>query len=526
MVILIIAIIAVIGIVIFQWKSFSNTRHDIEELEKFFPNINSVNLHESTISKADLSIRDRLKSIAENPPGNKVEANMTDDDMNVSLIYNTTGSAAFKQVVVETNEYLCKNAGTSADLGVLQDICDKKLEVKENVARSTLNLPLFIGLGGTFFGIIIGVIGFAMDLNSLFGATNFSESEVAVTASVPAKNEVIKEIQSTDQTFLTKHEGSNETNSLQFLLYGIGCAMIASLFGLSLTVWNTAFNYKKATADLDTKKNEYFDFLRRELMPTLANSMTSSLNSLKGVLGHFVDKFGRNLDAYADSADLLNDNLEKQHLVLTQIQDLGMTRMANKIASTFVQLNDVADALNTFQQYQQGLNVTMQQVQSGVAQIETLIMKFDNFIGALSSVANAQSATMALQQQFKEAIEQHFPIGSDGREMWRKEFDHLLEDAQKVTGQLNMQLAQNTGYVQQFVNDNTRFFASFDDMRSVLASLVEYARVQGECYRDLKDEMLSLRKDTKDSQKETAELHRSMLEAVKVMTKVVKDLKE
>lgn len=524
--ILIIAIIAVIGIVIFQWISFSKTRHDIEEMEKFFPNINSVSLHESTISKTDLSNRDRLKSIAENPPVKKDEANMTPDEMNVSLIYNTTGSAAFKQVVIETNEYLCKNVGTSADLGVLQDICEKKLEVKENAARSTLNLPLFIGLGGTFIGIIIGVIGFAMDLNSLFGTTKSNERVVVTTTQLSDSDAVISENYSPDQSTPTPTEEKNETNSLQFLLYGIGCAMIASLFGLSLTVSNTAFAYKKATADIDTKKNEYFDFLRRELMPTLANSMTSSLNSLKGVLGHFVDKFGRNLDAYADSAELLNDNLEKQHLVLTQIQELGVTRMATRITSAFAQLSAAADALNTFYQYQQGLNVTMQQVQAGVSQIETLITKFDNFIGALSSVANAQGTAITLQQQFKEAIEQHFPTGADGREIWRKEFDHLLEDAQKVTGQLNNQLAQNTGYVQQFVNENSRFFSSFDEIHSVLTSLVEYARIQGECYRDLKDEMLSLRKDTKDSQKETAELHRSMIEAVKAMTRAVKDLKD
>ncbi|MCM1141176.1 MAG: hypothetical protein NC453_21630 [Muribaculum sp.] len=521
MVILIIAIVAVVGIVIFQWKSFSETKKGIDALKSFFPDITKVYLHESTIDKSDLKSRDRLKDIAQNPPGKKDVSSMTDDDLNVSLIYNTTGSPAFKEVVVETNEYLCKNAGTSADLGVLQDICEKKLEVKENAVRSTLNLPLFIGLGGTFIGIIIGVIGFAMDLNSLFDTTSKSQ-ETEIVSTMPSTSGSTTQIQTTTE----ESSSSDDTNSLQFLLYGIGCAMIASLFGLSLTVANTAFNYKKATANLDTKKNEYFDFLRRELMPTLATSMSSSLNSLKGVLGHFVDKFGRNLDAYADSADLLNDNLEKQHLVLTQIQDMGMTRMANKVASAFTQLSDAADALNTFQQYQQGLNVTMQQVQAGVAQIETLIAKFDNFIGALSSVANAQGATMALQQQFKEAIEQHFPTGSDGREIWRKEFDHLLEDAQRVTGQLNNQLAQNTGYVQQFVNDNTRFFASFDEMRSVLASLVEYARVQGECYRDLKDEMLSLRKDTKDSQKETAELHRSMIEAVKAMTKAVKDLKD
>lgn len=527
MVILIIAIIAVIGIILFQCKSFSKTKKDIKELSSFFPEIGNVSLRESTINKDDLKSRDQLRKIAKNPPIKKDNINMTDDDMNVSLIIyntaNTKASSAFEQVVVETNEYLCKNSGTSADLGILQDICEKKIEVKENAVRSTLNLPLFIGLGGTFIGIIIGVIGFAMDLNSLFGTAQSPKTEIVTNASL--SGDVVTERSKSDKKG-SDGTNSKETNSIQFLLYGIGCAMGASLLGLFLTVINTAFSYKKATANLDTKKNEYFDFLRRELMPTLANSMTSSLNSLKGVLGHFVDEFGQNLDAYADSAKLLNDNLEKQHLVLTQIQRLGMTKMANQVASAFVQLNDAADALNTFQQYQQGLNATMQQVQSGVAQIETLVTKFDNFINALNSVANAQEIAMTLQQEFKEAIEQHFPTGAEGREMWRKGFDHLLEDAQKVTGQLNDQLAQNTSYVQQFVNENSRFFSSFDEMRSVLTSLVEYARFQGECYRDLKDEMLSLRKDTKDSQKETAELHRSMIEAVKAMTKVVKESKD
>ena len=357
----------------------------------------------------------------------------------------------------------------------------------------------------------------------MFDSTS-SSPEIEQTINAPVGNESVPTISAVESQ--QTEPSSDETNSLQFLLYGIGCAMAASLCGLVLMVINTAINYRKATADLDTKRNEYFDFLRRELMPTLANSMSSSLNSLKSVLGHFVDKFGKNLDAYADSAELLNENLEKQHLVLTQIQDMGMTRMANRVASAFVQLNEAADALNTFHQYQQDLNTTIHQVHGGVAQIDTLIAKFDNFISALSSVANAQGTAIALQQQFKEAIEQHFPTGADGREMWRKEFDNLLTDAQTVSRQLNSQLTQNTSYVQQFVSDNSKFFTSFDEMRSVLAALVEYSKAQSECYKDLKDEILSLRKDTKDSQRETAELHKSLLEAVKAMTKAVKDLKD
>ena len=57
-------------------------------------------------------------------------------------------------------------------------------------------------------------------------------------------------------------------------------------------------------------------------MPTLSNSMASSLNSLKGVLGEFIGKFGHNLDAYANSAELLNDNIEKQHLLLVEINNM------------------------------------------------------------------------------------------------------------------------------------------------------------------------------------------------------------
>lgn len=527
MIILIIAIVAVVGIVWFQWRCFQNTQREIKELNSFFPSIERVSLKECTINKGDIANRDALQRVAKNPPYLKDDDEKSDDDIDVSLIIADGGSQAFKDVVIETNEYLCKNVGTSADLGVLQDICDKKLDVKENAAKSTLNLPLFIGLGGTFIGIIIGVFGFALDLNSLFDTTSSKDvKEDIVTTEIIADNTPSVE-QSSEMIENEETKGSDDsTNSLQFLLYGIACAMVASLCGLGFTVYNTAYRYKKATADLDTKRNEYFDFLRRELMPTLANSMSSSLNSLKSVLGHFVDKFGRNLDAYADSAELLNENLEKQHLVLTQIQDLGMTRMANRVASAFVQLNEAADALSTFHQYQQGLNSTIQQVQGGVSQIEALINRFDNFISALNSVANAQSATISLQQQFKDAIEQHFPTGSEGREMWRKEFDHLLNDAQTVSQQLNAQLTQNTNYVQQFVTDNTRFFTSFDELHTVLTALVDYSKAQSECYKDLKDEILSLRKDTKDSQKETAELHKSLLDAVKAMTKAVKDLKD
>lgn len=177
----------------------------------------------------------------------------------------------------------------------------------EDDIHNSLNVPLYLGLAGTFIGIITGLMG--VNFNQIFGVTS-------------------------------------NLNGLQHLLYGVVAAMCASLLGLGFTVYNSAVSYKVAVAKSNEGKEYYMNFLRRELMPLLSNSMASSLNSLKGVLGHFVDKFGRNLDAYADSAELLNDNLEKQHLVLSEINKLSLTQTANKIAETFMQLKDSANSFN------------------------------------------------------------------------------------------------------------------------------------------------------------------------------------
>ena len=51
MLILIIAIVAVIGILWLQFKCFNSTKDGIEELNNFFPSIDKVSLKECTTNK-------------------------------------------------------------------------------------------------------------------------------------------------------------------------------------------------------------------------------------------------------------------------------------------------------------------------------------------------------------------------------------------------------------------------------------------------------------------------------------------
>lgn len=129
----------------------------------------------------------------------------------VELIKSDGGSDSFHEVINETNSYLCKNVGTSADFAILEDICNSKIDSIESEIHNSLNVPLYLGLGGTFIGIIVGLAGIVFNLDTLFGAGS------AQAATSPLRN----------------------------LLLGVVIAMIASFVGLGLMTWNSAIEYKK-----------------------------------------------------------------------------------------------------------------------------------------------------------------------------------------------------------------------------------------------------------------------------------------
>lgn len=500
---LIIAVGVVVGIVICQVISFIVTRQKIKELKTLFASIDLLELRRVSVTSKILRNKTLLSKFLDEQQNNKEQSrevikalNEVDDEeedsdsMNLSILTfskHNNSNNRFSKILYRTNEYLAKNTGTSAELSVLEDICDSQKDSLDDEIHNSLNVPLYLGLAGTFIGIITGLIG--IDFQLIFNDTK------------------------------------GNMDGLQDLLYGIVTAMTASFLGLGLTVYNSAISYKRALSTSNDGKEDYMNFLRRELMPLLSSSMASSLNSLKGVLGHFVDKFGRNLDAYADSAELLNDNLERQHLVLHELNQLSLTKTANEIARVFAQLNNASESFSVFHQYQEDLNSTISSISNLTIQIQNILNRFNEFSTGLELVIKNQSQTNELQQEFKSAIATHFPTGSEAREIWRNEYDLLMSESQKVAKVLSGQLASSTEYIQHFVENNQEFFNTFSNLQEVLSSLTQYTNVQAQCYRDLKGEIANLRKDYKDAQLESIELNKAILKAVGEMTKAIKEKK-
>lgn len=506
---IIVATIIVLIVIGFQIKSFLATRKKIHELISFFPNINAVSILKSSIRDWDTESPQSLARFLKSPRARVVNEGINhdtgssdeDDDVDslsspkfeytdIDLIKTEGGSEPFKEVINETNSYLCKNVGTSADFAILENICNSKIDTIESEIHNSINVPLYLGLGGTFIGIVVGLAGIVFNLDTLFGV-----------------------------------ESAAATSPLRNLLLGVVIAMVASFVGLALMTWNSAVEYKKALRICDKDKISYFDFLRRELMPTLSNSMASSLNSLKSVLGEFIGKFGRNLTAYNNSAELLTTNIEQGHLLLVEINKMNQTQMATTIADTFNQLKESSQALTTFHKYQNDLNDTIEQVGSAVSRIDNIISSFDNFSKSLALVVENQSAATELQTQFQAAIEKHFPLGSEARDIWRKEFDELTSDAKAVTDELNSQLKASTEYIKLFTENNKDSFVALANLGNVLDSLVKYSNVQASCYKDLKDEIQSMKQHQSNIQAEQSKLNADLLTAVREMISAIKTMK-
>ena len=189
---IIVAAIIVLIVLYFQIISFNETRKKIQELISFFPNINSISIFKSSIKKSDIESTQALQKFIESPR-KRVEAiemledesedeedKFEDDDASfevqrdeytdVDILKAQSGSEPFKEVISETNSYLCKNVGTSADFAILEDICNSKIDAIETEIQNSLNVPLYLGLGGTFIGIIVGLAGIVFNLDTLFGA--------------------------------------------------------------------------------------------------------------------------------------------------------------------------------------------------------------------------------------------------------------------------------------------------------------------------------------------------------------------
>jgi biopolymer transport protein ExbB/TolQ len=390
----------------------------------------------------------------------------------------------FNDIVQSTNAYLCKNKGASADFNILKNICERYLEKVDSGIGSLINVPLYIGLAGTFVGIIVGLSGI-----------NYTSS-----SGIIAPGSIIQ------------------------LIHGVVAAMSASLIGLTLTVVVSVFCYRPGANKNDTDKNNYYDFLQQELLPFLNIGVSKSLGNFRDVLNHFIIRFGENMDDYKESGYLLNENLQRQQNVLDQINQLGLTATATKITTVFANLQESSQHLEKFQIYQKGLNNYVDKTEEVAKEINVMINNFHDFNMNLKIISDNIVSTLQLQKQFKDSLEKHFPIIEDHREIWRTHIDDLNNDVKEVYKGLHEYFKTSTRQIQNFVEDNGTFFAGINDNQRLAKIFVQNSEIQNIEFKALNNEMAGLRNDFKASQKQSIETNLNLIDVIKDLKIAIKEI--
>lgn len=483
----IIFILALVGLQVFV---FFNVFFKIKSYQRFFPSsFKEIQIKKFFITKAVLSEPDQFDKYLDSLSNDVQIIEESEDAEQVELLVipnsTTANHSDFSEVIKSTNAYLCKNKGASADFGILKDTCERHLEKVDNEIGNLINVPLYIGLGGTFVGIIIGLWGI-----------DFSATTEGTTTTI-------------------------SSDSIAQLLNGVIAAMFASLMGLAFTVINSALVYKPAAYKNDTDKNHYYDFLQRELLPFLNIGVSKSLGSFKDVLNHFIIKFGENMDDYKDSGHLLNENLQKQQTVLEEINKLSLTRTATKIAKVFADLKESAEHLEKFQVYQKGLNGYVDKTEKVAHDMNVIIEQFKDFNVNLKAISNNSVATIELQKQFKDSLEKHFPTINDHREVWRTQVDELNQDIKEVYKELNSYFKTSTEQIQSFIGSNNNFFTGINEIQNAIKIFVENSSIQKDEFNVLKNQIVDMRNDFKDSQKQSIQTNKALIDAIIDLKKTI-----
>jgi translation elongation factor EF-G len=153
-----------------------------------------------------------------------------------------------------------------------------------------------------------------------------------------------------------------------------------------------------------------------------------------------------------------------------------------------------------------------------------IIEQFKDFNANLKAMSNSSVTTIELQKQFKDSLEVHFPTISDHREVWRSQIDELNQDIKEVYKELNNYFRTSTEQIQGFIGNNSEFITGINEIQKSIKIFVENSSLQKDGFGLINEQLTLMRQDFKDSQRQSIETNKSMIEAIIDLKKTMSKL--
>ncbi len=248
-------------------------------------------------------------------------------------------SEDFCKILDTINGYLSNHHGVVNDFHLMKDIVDRKCDNMEEEISSLTPMPLYLGLIGTMFGILVGV-GYLIVSKSIDSMLSIDADKASI--------------------------------GIKALLGGVALAMISSIVGILLTTVG-ALKSKNARVHHIETKNGFFDWLQICLIPSLADNTTSAVLTLKQNLDIFNADFSNSIADLKSAFALMNQTFTQQESILERIEQIDLKKVAGANLKILSQLESTTSTLNVF-------NKSIADTTDYIERVRSLTSKLDDYL--------------------------------------------------------------------------------------------------------------------------------------------------
>ena len=374
-----------------------------------------------------------------------------------------TGATSLGSLINELNKYIRRNIGTT-DFAIIQNKTERFTETIYEHATSASSLPTYIGLMGTFIGVLVGLF---------FFSTNIFEM--------------------------------NDEEKIDGLIYGVMISMLTSLAGL---IFTTMSNLSAASAKkvMDERKNSFYDFIQNELMPTLGTSVVESLARLKDTINNFVPAFNIVIDSFRDTFDectrgfgnefrsnvrvvtdairVMGENIGELNAVSSNLRSLlvelrtgQMTETLQRFIDSVHSIDELEENIVYLEQQKEFLNTSTQELMNAqtayllslevpqdiATKLKNILDRFVSFEENINKVGEGLAQTQLLgnreinliQQQI-DALKRNTTLINDFQELSTDELKNVchaqINDVQQLTNRYSTAINQHAEEFKDLMN--------------------------------------------------------------------------
>ena len=385
---LIVSFVMAVGFILWQKRVYNENKRAIARLKRFFSKKEAFSTCESYEYDEDGNPISEYIKIKE----------VADKD------------AELMNLIDDINAYIKKSKGTVA-FSIIQNKTERRISMLYEIATSKLSFPTHIGLMGTFAGVFIGLIMFLIGTMAVGGITD---------------------------------------SSIQSLITGVLVSMATSCCGIWLLILSHRLA-SEATNQIDHDKNDFYEWVQNELMPTVDVSMVEAIGKLhetidkfeptfSGVISQFKGAFKDVTNAFGtefrksvqvvasavntmgNNMDKVNKNIDLQSNLLDTLKSNHLVRGMDSFVEASKRFTDITGSLDQFERarrimlvaaqetinIQKDFNESLQIPKQVAAEINIIlnrITKFEESINGLGvNVAQTQMVGNQLVEQIKENI--------------------------------------------------------------------------------------------------------------------------